>query len=58
MITSPVEHFVDAVVLLVRGNRPVLDVIVEAQLRRDDRKLYTWPQYAMKLALITSAHFS
>jgi hypothetical protein len=44
---APVEHFADAVVLLTRGNRPVLGVIVEAQLRRDDRKLFTWPQYAM-----------
>lgn len=44
---APVEHFADAVVLLSFEDRPVLGVIVEAQLRRDDRKLYTWPQYAM-----------
>lgn len=44
---APVEHFADAVVLLAREERPVLGVIVEAQLRRDDRKLYSWPQYAM-----------
>jgi hypothetical protein len=43
----PVEHFADAVVLLAHGDHPVLGVIVEAQLRRDDRKLYAWPQYAM-----------
>jgi hypothetical protein len=44
---APVEHFADAVVLLALEDRPVLGVIVEAQLRRDDRKLYAWPQYAM-----------
>jgi hypothetical protein len=44
---APVEHFADAVVLLAREERPVLGVIVEAQLRRDDQKLYSWPQYAM-----------
>lgn len=44
---APVEHFADAVVLLALEDRPVLGVIVEAQLRRDDRKLYSWPQYAM-----------
>lgn len=44
---APVEHFADAVVLMTLEDRPVLGVIVEAQLRRDDRKLYTWPQYAM-----------
>jgi hypothetical protein len=44
---APVEHFADALVLLSFEDRPVLGVIVEAQLRRDDRKLYTWPQYAM-----------
>src|SRR3954467_8670691 len=44
---APVEHFADAVVLLAREERPVLGVIVEAQLRRDDQKLYAWPQYAM-----------
>lgn len=44
---APIEHFADAVVLLALDDRPVLGVIVEAQLRRDDRKLYAWPQYAM-----------
>jgi len=43
----PVEHFADALVLLTTQDRPTLGVIVEAQLRRDDRKHYTWPQYAM-----------
>jgi hypothetical protein len=44
---APIEHFADVVVLLALEDRPVLGVIVEAQLRRDDRKLYAWPQYAM-----------
>lgn len=44
---APVEHFADALVLLAAKDRPVLGVIVEAQLRRDDRKHYSWPQYAM-----------
>src|SRR5579872_415005 len=44
---APVEHFADAVVLLALEDRSVLGVIVEAQLRHDDQKLYAWPQYAM-----------
>jgi hypothetical protein len=43
----PVQHFADAVVLLTRKDKPVLGAIVEAQLRRDNRKRYAWPQYAM-----------
>ena len=43
----PVEHHADAVVLLAVRDRPVLGIIVEAQLRRDNRKRYAWPQYAM-----------
>lgn len=42
----PVEYQADAVVLLVE-DKPVLGVIVEAQLRPDDRKHYTWPLYAV-----------
>jgi len=44
---APVEHFADALVLLAAKDRPVLGGVVEAQLRRDDRKHDTWPQYAM-----------
>ncbi|HEX7841547.1 MAG TPA: hypothetical protein VF469_28945 [Kofleriaceae bacterium] len=44
---APIEHFADALVLLTAKDQPVLGVVVEAQLRRDDRKHYTWPQYAM-----------
>jgi hypothetical protein len=43
----PVEHYADAVVLLTVKHKPVLGVIVEAQLRKDRRKPYTWPLYAM-----------
>jgi hypothetical protein len=43
----PVEYQADAVVLLVGDGAPVHGIIVEAQLRRDDRKLYTWPLYAV-----------
>jgi hypothetical protein len=44
----PTEFRADAVVLLVDGN-PVLGVIVEAQLSRDDRKRFTWPAYVAVL---------
>ncbi len=42
----PVEYQADAVVLLAE-DKPVLGVIVEAQLRQDDRKHYTWPLYSV-----------
>ena len=44
----PTEFRADAVVLLVDGN-PVLGIIVEAQLSRDDRKRFTWPAYVSVL---------
>ena len=42
----PVEYEADAMVVLVK-DRPVYGVVVESQLRRDDRKHYTWPLYAV-----------
>ena len=42
----PIEYHADAVVLFV-DQRPVLGVIVEAQLRIDERKRFTWPLYAV-----------
>ncbi|HWO22300.1 MAG TPA: hypothetical protein VNO30_26255 [Kofleriaceae bacterium] len=42
----PVEYHADAVVLFVEG-KPVFGAIVEAQLQPDDRKLFTWPLYAV-----------
>lgn len=44
----PTEFRADAVVLLVDG-KPVLGVIVEAQLSRDERKRFTWPAYVSVL---------
>ena len=43
---APVEAYADAAVLLVVG-KPVLGVIVEAQLKTEARKQYTWPLYAV-----------
>jgi len=45
---EPAELRADLVVLLVDG-RPVLGIVVEAQLGIDKRKLYTWPLYATAL---------
>ena len=41
---NPAEYRANLVVLLVDG-RPVLAIVVEVQLQRDDRKPYTWPVY-------------
>jgi hypothetical protein len=45
----PTEYRADAVVTLNTGDRPVLAVVVEAQLGRDDRKRYSWPVYLATL---------
>ncbi|XXY44023.1 hypothetical protein WME91_28850 [Sorangium sp. So ce269] len=42
----PVEHRADLVVLLLDG-RPVLAIVVEAQLGRDPDKEYAWPSYVV-----------
>jgi hypothetical protein len=42
----PLELHADSVVVLA-GETPVLGIIVESQLQRDDRKLFTWPAYAV-----------
>ena len=42
----PVEYRADAVVVFTQG-KPVFGAIIEAQLRRDDDKLFTWPLYAV-----------
>ena len=44
----PAEYRADLVVLLVDG-KPVLAIVVEVQLAQDDRKLFTWPVYAVGL---------
>jgi hypothetical protein len=38
----PTEYRADLVVLLVNGE-PVLAIVVEVQLRIDERKRFTWP---------------
>ena len=45
---SPAEYRADLVVLLVDG-KPVLGIVVEVQLQRDERKRFTWPVYVMGL---------
>jgi hypothetical protein len=42
----PVEYRADAVVLF-EDTRPVYGAILEAQLQRDDQKLFSWPAYAV-----------
>ena len=44
----PAEYRADLVVLLVEG-RPVLGIVVEVQLQRDERKRFTWPVYVAGL---------
>jgi hypothetical protein len=41
----PAEYSADAVVLHLRDGEPVLLVVVEVQLARDDDKPFTWPSY-------------
>jgi hypothetical protein len=41
----PVELHADSLVVLA-ADKPVLGVIIESQLQRDERKRYTWPAYA------------
>jgi hypothetical protein len=45
---APAQFHADLVVLLQQG-APVLGIIVEAQLQRDDDKLFSWPAYAATL---------
>src|SRR3979409_1477463 len=42
----PVEYRADAVVVFSERT-PVFGAIIEAQLQRDDNKLFTWPLYAV-----------
>lgn len=43
------EYRADAVVVLTGSNGPVTAVIVEVQLRRDQRKRWSWPVYVTTL---------
>ncbi len=45
---APAEYRADLVVLLVDG-KPVLGIVVEVQLQRDERKRFTWPVYVAGL---------
>jgi hypothetical protein len=45
---APTELHADLVVLLVDG-KPVLGIVVEVQLQRDERKKFTWPLYTVAL---------
>jgi len=44
-----VEYRADLVLFLSRGSQHVLGIIVEVQLRRDERKCYAWPAYVANL---------
>lgn len=45
---QPVQYHADLVVLLY-DNKPVLGIVVEAQLQPDDDKLFVWPGYSVHL---------
>jgi hypothetical protein len=45
----PTEFRADAVVVLADGRRPVLAIVVEVQLARDQVKRWTWPVYLSTL---------
>ena len=45
---QPAAYRADLVVLLYDG-KPVLGIVVEAQLRTDSNKIYSWPMYAVGL---------
>lgn len=45
---QPAEYRADLVVLLLDGS-PVLGIVVEVQLARDDRKRFAWPVYVTNL---------
>jgi len=46
---TPAEYRADRVLLLARGSRCVLGIIVEVQLTRDEEKTYAWPAYIANL---------
>src|SRR5262249_48202922 len=49
VIPTPTKHRADAVIILLAGNRPVLGVVVEVQLRFDTRQRRCWPTYVGNL---------
>jgi len=46
---TPTEYRADVVVTLTAADKPVLAIVVEAQLRRDNDKRWTWPVYLATL---------
>jgi hypothetical protein len=46
---SPTEYRADTVAVLTLGEKPVLGVVFEVQLRRDADKRWTWPVYLATL---------
>jgi len=57
----PVEYSADAVVLfdvIYDKSKAVFGTIFEVQLERKDRKLYTWPLYAVAPARATNVRSS
>ncbi len=48
-VLVPTEYRADAVVVLTEADKPVLAVVVEAQLGRDQDKQWTWPVYLITL---------
>ncbi|WP_280386605.1 hypothetical protein [Nocardia wallacei] len=46
---DPTEYRADAVVVLTQGQVPALAIIVEAQLRPDEDKTWSWPVYLATL---------
>lgn len=49
--TVPVELRADAVTVLYDGDRPVLGIICEVQLRKDRRKWRSWARYVMSMMM-------
>lgn len=46
---APTEYRADAVVVLTAAERPLMAVVVEIQLRRDEDKRWSWPVYLTTL---------
>ncbi|MFI6040077.1 hypothetical protein ACIA8C_00480 [Nocardia sp. NPDC051321] len=46
---DPTEYRADAVVVLATGTKPALAVIIEVQLKPDNRKTWSWPVYVTTL---------
>lgn len=45
----PTEYRADLTIVFYRDDRPVLAVVLEVQLRKDENKRYTWPVYLTTL---------